>query len=82
MSTSIRASKNKPKKVGRPRTTGPGEQVVVRLHQPMLGDIDEWCEAQEAKPTRAEALRRLAARGLAAESAESTKPRSSRPAKK
>jgi hypothetical protein len=66
MSKSIRASKNKSKKIGRPRTTGPGEQVVVRLHDPLLGAIDEWRSAQESEPTRAEALRRLAARGLAA----------------
>jgi hypothetical protein len=69
----------KRKKPGPPRTTGPGEQVVVRLHQPMLGAIDEWRLAQESEPTRAEALRRLAERGLAAESA-AGKPR--RPAKR
>jgi hypothetical protein len=66
MSVSIRASKNKSKRLGRPRTTGPGEQVVVRLHNPLLDAIDTWRLAQEGEPTRAEALRRLAARGLAA----------------
>jgi hypothetical protein len=55
------------KKPGPPRTTGPGEQVVVRLHQPMLGAIDEWRADQEGEPTRAEALRRLAQRGLDAD---------------
>src|SRR6266403_839838 len=50
----------------RPRTTGPGQQVVVRLHNPLLSGIDEWCAAQEDEPTRAEALRRLAELGLAA----------------
>jgi len=45
----------------------------------MLREIDDWRADQDGKPTRAEALRRLAARGLAAEAA---KPRSSRPAKK
>ena len=76
MSMSIRASKKKTKKVGRPRTTGPGEQVVVRLHQPMLGSLDEWRMAQEGEPTRAEALRRLAAQSLAAaESAAAAKLR-------
>ncbi len=69
----------KRKKPGPPRTTGPGEQVVVRLHQPMLGAIDQWRSAQEGEPTRAEALQRLAERGLAAESVEG-KPR--RPAKR
>jgi len=67
----------KRKKPGPPRTTGPGEQVVVRLHQPMLGAIDEWRLAQESEPTRAEALRRLAERALAAESAAAAKPRRS-----
>jgi hypothetical protein len=60
MEGSIRASKKHAKKVGRPRTTGPGEQVVVRLHQPMLDEIDEW----RGEMTRAEALRRLARVGL------------------
>ena len=66
MSKSIRASKNKAKKVGRPRTTGPGEQGVVRLHEPMIS-IDEWCAAQLDRPTRAEALRRFAIIVLKAE---------------
>lgn len=65
MIASVRASKNKPKKVGRPPTTGPGEQVVVRLHNPLLAAIDDWRAAQEGEPTRAAALRRLAERGLA-----------------
>ena len=67
MSKSIHASKNKRKKVGRPATTGPGEQVVVRLHNPILGAIDNWRAAQSDTPTRAEAMRRLVAIGLAGE---------------
>jgi hypothetical protein len=55
------------KKPGPPRTTGPGEQVVVRLHNPLLAAIDDWRAAQAGEPTRAEALRRLAERGLASE---------------
>jgi hypothetical protein len=78
MSASIPASKSNPKKVGRPRAMGPGEQVVVRLHEPLLAAIDQWCADQLDSPTRAEALRRLAARALASESA-AAKPR--RPAK-
>jgi len=54
----------KRKKPGPPRT-GKGEQVVVRLHDPLLAALDDWCDAQLDTPTRAEALRRLAARGLA-----------------
>jgi hypothetical protein len=75
MSTSIAASKSNLKKVGRPRTTGPGEQVVVRLHEPLLSAIDGWCADQLDAPTRAEALRRLAAHSLSAESAAPAKPR-------
>jgi hypothetical protein len=52
------------KKPGPPRTTGPGEQVVVRLHNPLLAAIDDWCTAQEHAPTRAEALRQLSAQAL------------------
>jgi metal-responsive CopG/Arc/MetJ family transcriptional regulator len=67
MSLSIRATKNKSKKVGRPRTTGSGEQVVVRMHEPMLGAIDEWIERQSpARPSRPEAIRRLVEQALAA----------------
>jgi hypothetical protein len=54
------ASKKKP---GRPKTTGPGEQVVVRLHPPMLGEIDKFADAAEI--TRAEAIRRLVEKALA-----------------
>ena len=55
------------KNPGPPRTTGPGEQVVVRLHNPLLAAIDDLRAAQAGEPTRAEALRRLAERGLASE---------------
>jgi hypothetical protein len=53
------------KKLGRPKTTGSGEQVVVRLHEPLLAAIDQWCAEQLDSPSRAEALRRLAAQALA-----------------
>lgn len=52
---------------GAPKTTGPGQQVVVRVHEALLGEIDDWCERQLDQPTRAEALRRLAAQALMAE---------------
>jgi hypothetical protein len=45
-----------------------GEQILVRLHNPLLAALDEWCAAQLDTPTRAEALRRLAAQALAATS--------------
>jgi hypothetical protein len=63
-----------------PSRTGKGEQVVVRLHNPLLAALDEWCSTQLDTPTRAEALRRLAARSLASDSTAAAKPR--RPAKK
>jgi hypothetical protein len=66
VNTSIRAIKNKPKKVGRPRTTGPGEQVIVRMHEPMLGTIDKWAGEQDDKPGRPEAIRRMVQLGLSA----------------
>jgi hypothetical protein len=71
------------KKRGPPRPTGKGEQVVVRIHNPLLAALDDWCAKQLDTPTRAEALRRLAAQSLAAESAQPApaKPPRSRSAK-
>jgi hypothetical protein len=37
---------------------------MVRLHDPLKTALDEWCEGQADKPSRGEALRRLAARAL------------------
>jgi len=56
------------KKPGPPRSTGKGHQVVVRIHDPLLAAIDEWCAKQLDRPTRAEALRRLAAQAFGSES--------------
>jgi hypothetical protein len=56
------------KKRGRPKTTGLGEGILVRMHKPFLTAIDEWRSKQGDKPSRAEALRRLAMQALAAES--------------
>ena len=44
-----------------------GHQVVVRIHDPLLAAIDEWCAKQLDRPTRAEALRRLAAQAFVSE---------------
>jgi hypothetical protein len=60
MAKSIRASKKSRR--GRPKTTGPGEQVVVRLHQPILGELERW--AAKSGVTRAEAIRRLLEQAL------------------
>lgn len=44
-----------PKKKRGPAPTGKGEQVQVRLHQPLLGYIDQW----RGKSSRPEAIRAL-----------------------
>ena len=64
MSKSIRDSKNKRKRIGRPPTTGSGKQVVVRLHEPILSALDKWCLEQPDRPSRAEGMRRLTGRAL------------------
>jgi hypothetical protein len=77
-----KSSTDRHTKPGPARTTGPGEQIVVRVHNPLLAAIDDWCAAQLDSPTRAEALRRLAAQALgAAESPAPAQPRRSRMAK-
>jgi hypothetical protein len=47
-----------------PPPTGKGTQVVVRLQPKLLAAIDGWIAEQDPPPTRAEALRRFAARVL------------------
>lgn len=53
----------KPRKRG-PAPTGKGTQIGVRLQPPELAALDTWIAAQPEKPTRPEALRRLAKKGL------------------
>ena len=48
----------------RPPPTGKGTQVVVRLQPDLLAAIDAWIAEQDPSPTRAEALRRFAAKVL------------------
>ena len=51
---------------GRPRTTGTGHLVGVRLLEDRLAAIDAWIAAQpEPKPSRPEAIRHLVELGLA-----------------
>jgi hypothetical protein len=64
MSKSIRDSKNSKPKIGRPKTTGPGEPQVVRMHDEQIAAIDEWIDAQDEKISRPEAIRRLVELGL------------------
>jgi hypothetical protein len=64
-------SQSQRKKPG-PPPTGKGTLVGVRLQPPELARVDDWIAKQdEVDLSRPEALRRLAARGLAAEPAES-----------
>jgi hypothetical protein len=62
MAKSIRVN---PKKRGRPKTTGRGTLVGVRLHPPELARLDEWAKLQDDQPSRQKALWRLAERALA-----------------
>src|SRR5262249_21310730 len=74
MSKSIRGTTNKPKKIGRPVTTGKGTQIGMRWHEPLLGMIDKWAAGQDDKPDRPDAIRRLVQLGLAAATPSDAKP--------
>lgn len=56
---------------GRP-PTGKGELIGVRLRPDVLARLDEWRTRQPGIPTRPEALRRLAERGIAADTPDAT----------
>ena len=48
------------KRPGRPKTTGPGTGVMVKMHDPQLDAIDAWISKQkEPDLSRPEAIRRL-----------------------
>jgi hypothetical protein len=64
MAKSVRDSTKPNPKMGRPKTTGPGEPQVVRMHDEQLEAIDDWIEAQGEKISRPEAIRRLVEIGL------------------
>ena len=64
MVKSIRDSTKSTVKMGRPKTTGPGEPQVVRMHDELIAAIDEWMNAQGEKISRPEAIRRLVELGL------------------
>jgi hypothetical protein len=57
----------KAKKKRGPPPTGKGTQIGMRWHEPLLKAIDAWAAAQEDKPPRSEAIRRLVERQLASE---------------
>jgi hypothetical protein len=45
------------RKVGRPKTTGTGAQLLVRMHRPQLAAIDRWIRKRGI--SRPEAVRQL-----------------------
>ena len=49
---------------GRPKTTGRGLGILVRLQRGPLNSVDGWANAQNDKPSRPEAIRRLVDLGL------------------
>jgi hypothetical protein len=66
MRMSIRDSKKSKPKLGRPKTTGPGQPQVVRMHDLQIAAIDAWIAMQESEISRPEAIRRLVEIGLKA----------------
>ena len=66
MSKSIRDIKKSRPKIGRPKTTGSGQPMLVRMHDQQIADIDAWIAAQDGDISRPEAIRRLAEIGLEA----------------
>ena len=56
------------KKRGRPKTTGKGTLIGVRLLPAPMQQLDQWIASQPDTPSRPEALRRLMDLGLKAKS--------------
>jgi hypothetical protein len=61
MAKSIRVST---KRRGRPKTTGKGELIGVRILPPLLKRLDAWIAGQVPRPSRPEAIRRFVERAL------------------
>lgn len=53
-----------PKKRGRPSTGGRNPGVLVRLEPELIEQIDRWRDNALGQPSRPEAIRRLAKKGL------------------
>jgi hypothetical protein len=66
MTKSIRDSKKSRPRIGRPKTTGPGQAQVVRMHDQQIAAIDAWIALQDTEISRPEAIRRLVELGLKA----------------
>jgi hypothetical protein len=64
MGKSIRDIKKSRPKIGRPKSTGIGQPMLVRMHDQQIADIDAWIAAQDGDISRPEAIRRLAEIGL------------------
>jgi hypothetical protein len=62
MAKSIRVST---KRRGRPKTTGKGELIGVRILPPLLKKLDAWINGQIPRPSRPEAIRGFLERALA-----------------
>jgi hypothetical protein len=62
MAKSIRVNT---KKRGRPKTTGKGELIGVRILPPLLKELDAWIAGQGNPMSRPHAIRRLVERALA-----------------
>jgi hypothetical protein len=59
MAKSIRANTKKKRGRGRPKTTGKGEMVGVRLHPDLLNPLDQWIADQPTpQPSRPDAVRK------------------------
>ena len=72
MAKSIRDISKKLETRGRKKTTGSGEPVLLRLHPPLLANLDKWIIDQQDAPSRPEAIRRLVERALADKGATSS----------
>src|SRR5271155_3236079 len=71
-----------PKKRGRPKTTGRGEGILLRLHLPQIQALDEWIARQKNEPSRPEAIRRLVEQALASAAMQSDAAAAARKASK
>ena len=58
------AKKKEKRTQRRPRTTKSGTLMGVRVHKDFLIRMDRWRASQEDKPSRPDAMRRLAELGL------------------
>jgi hypothetical protein len=53
------------KQRGRPKTTGKGQLIGVRILPPLLKILDAWIREQDPRPSRPEAIRQIVEGALA-----------------